>query len=96
MAPEFLRCPAVSCGRRLGVDVEEGGGPLVSHPDLGGLDVDAEGDHGRRIGVAEGVESESLEPRRFQCGDPHSLAPVGVVEFPTVRSDEQVAVGISS
>ena len=56
------------------MDVEQGGDPLVPRPDLGGLAVDAEGDHGCRIGVGEGVEGESVEPHRVRCENRDALA----------------------
>ena len=73
---EFVGRPPVSRRGRLGVDVEERGGPLVPHPDLGGLDVDAQSDHGCGIGRAEGVKGESLVSRRLQGRDPDTLSPV--------------------
>ncbi len=46
----------------------------ITDPDLGGRDVDAHRDHGRRIGVAEGVNGESLESRRLEGRDPDTLS----------------------
>jgi hypothetical protein len=65
---ELVSRSAVSGSGRLGVDVEEGGGAPVPHPNLRRLDVDAQGDHGCRIGMTQCVKGEPFEPDGHERG----------------------------